>query len=154
MSKTSDRRAFLKTMGIGAAALAAPCWSRAAAGPGELPLSKSPPAADRPNIVLMMSDDMGWSDIGCYGGEVQTPHLDALAARGIRFTQFYNNAKCGPTRASLLTGLYSQQVGDGSMGTNRRCVTIAEAIRPAGYRTLMVGKWHANNLPVHRGFDR
>jgi arylsulfatase len=105
----------------------------------------------RPNLLLIMVDDMGYSDIGCYGGEIRTPNLDALAANGIRFTQFYNNAKCGPTRASLLTGLYSQQVAEKSM---RNCVTLGEALRPAGYRTLMTGKWHASSTPYKRGFDR
>ena len=130
-----------------------------------------------PNIVLILSDDMGYSDIGCYGSEIATPQLDALARGGVRFTQFYNTARCCPTRASLLTGLYPHQagmghmtgaghrVGDGYAGNlNARCVTIAEALRPAGYATLMCGKWHvANNVqadgpkhtwPLQRGFDR
>lgn len=80
----------------------------------------------RPNIILVMADDLGWSDIGCYGGEIETPHIDALAKDGLRFTQFYNNAVCGPTRASLLTGLYCQQIGhrgDGwQMAGARSCV--------------------------------
>jgi arylsulfatase len=99
--------------------------------------------AKRPNIVLIMSDDMGYSDLGCYGGEHATPNLDALAAAGVRFTQFYNTARCCSTRASLLTGLYPHQAGighmmqdrghDGYRGVlNRNCVTIAEALRPAG----------------------
>jgi len=98
---------------------------------------------------------MGYSDLGCYGGEIETPNLDKLGKGGLRFTQFYNNAKCAPTRASLLTGLYSQQVG--IQNPPRRmtnCVTIAEVLRSAGYRTLMTGKWHADQLPVERGFDR
>ncbi|MGB2822078.1 MAG: sulfatase-like hydrolase/transferase, partial [Phycisphaerae bacterium] len=94
MSRNVDRRAFLKAIGVGAASLAAPRL-----------LSASGKEA-RPNIVLLMADDMGFSDIGCYGGEIRTPNLDRLAKRGIRFTQFYNNATCSPTRASLLTGLY------------------------------------------------
>jgi arylsulfatase len=122
-----------------------------------------------------MSDDMGFSDIGCYGGEIRTPILDQLAADGLRFTQFYNTARCCPTRASLLTGLYPHQAGVGWMMTdrgydgyrgdlNRRCVTIAEALRPAGYSTYMVGKWHVtkatqpdgpkDNWPLQRGFER
>jgi len=107
-----------------------------------------------PNIVIIMADDMGYSDIGCYGGEIQTPNLDRLAAGGLRFTQFYNNAKCAPTRASLLTGLYSQQcnVHNGPV-VMENCATIAELLRPAGYRTLMAGKWHAQQLPTERGFD-
>jgi arylsulfatase A-like enzyme len=130
---------------MGAASLAVPRWLRAAPAGG---------AGKRPNIVLIMADDMGFSDLGCYGGEIRTPNLDRLAGRGLRLTQFYNNAKCGPTRASLLTGLYSHQVKAGSMGTNRRCVTLGEVLRQAGYRTLMVGKWHASSVPFRRGFDR
>src|SRR5438132_10125649 len=106
----------------------------------------------RPNVLLILSDDMGFSDLGCYGGEIATPNLDQLAAGGIRFTQFYNTARCCPTRASLLTGLYSHQAGVGHMTEdkgldgfsgelNKRCVTIAETLKPAGYRTYAVGKW-------------
>ena len=135
-------------------------------------------APKQPNIILIMSDDMGWSDIGCYGGEIQTPHLDALAKGGLRFTQFYNTGRCCPTRASLLTGLYPHQAGIGHMmgdygldgyrgDLNRNCVTIAEALKPAGYRSYMAGKWHVtpyrgnelenpdtSNWPLQRGFDR
>ncbi len=134
-------------------------------------------ADDRPNIILIMSDDMGWSDIGCYGGETETPNLDSLAKGGVRFTQFYNTGRCCPTRASLLTGLYPHQAGVGHMTgdyglpqyqgeLNRECVTIAEALKPAGYRTYMAGKWHVtpyvgdrkdpdtSNWPRQRGFDR
>src|SRR6201985_1670443 len=107
----------------------------------------------RPNVVLILSDDMGFTDLGCYGGEIATPNLDALAAGGVRFTQFYNTARCCPTRASLLTGLYPHQAGMGHMtgdqhlatyqgDLNSHCVTIAEALRPAGYRNYCVGKWH------------
>jgi len=132
---------MLKAMGLGAAALAAPAMLRGAmAG-----------KATRPNIVLIMADDMGYSDIGCYGGEIKTPNLDKLAKGGIRFTQFYNNAKCGPTRASLLTGQYSQAVGESNM---ERGATIGEVLRPAGYRTICSGKWHQRPLPTTRGFDR
>ena len=140
------------------------------------------PAADapRPNIILIMSDDMGFSDIGCYGGEIETPVLDSLAKGGVRFTQFYNTGRCCPTRASLLTGLYPHQAGVGHMTgdyglpqyqgeLNRECLTIAEALKPAGYRTYMSGKWHVtpyrggkeelanpdrSNWPRQRGFDR
>ncbi|MDG2222113.1 MAG: arylsulfatase [Rubripirellula sp.] len=135
------------------------------------------PAADKPNIIYIMSDDMGFSDIGCYGSEIETPHLDSLAAGGVRFTQFYNTARCCPTRASLLSGLYPHQAGVGHMmndrghdgyrgDLNRSCVTIAEALKPAGYKTYMSGKWHVtkvikpqqeedkNNWPMQRGFDR
>jgi arylsulfatase A-like enzyme len=112
----------------------------------------------RPNIVLIMADDMGFSDIGCYGGEVETPVINSLAAQGLRFRQFYNTARCCPTRASLMTGLYPHQAGIGHMMTpyfrdgepipsyqgelSGHCVTIAEALKPAGYTTLMSGKWH------------
>jgi len=129
----------------------------------------------RPNIVVILADDMGFSDIGCYGSEIATPHLDALAANGLRFTQFYNNARCCPTRASLLTGLYPHQAGVGHMlentgkpgytgGLNSTCRTIGGIARSAGYRTYAVGKWHVTNStaadgphtnwPLKRGFDR
>jgi len=138
-----NRRDFLKAIGLGAATLSiGGCKS------GSQAAAKRPAA--RPNILLIMADDMGYSDIGCYGGEIHTPNLDRLAEGGLRFTQFYNNAKCAPTRASLLTGLYSQQVGEGEM---KDCVTIAEVLKAVGYRTLMTGKWHADGIPVQRGFD-
>jgi arylsulfatase A-like enzyme len=131
----------------------------------------------RPNIVVILSDDMGFSDLGCYGGEIATPNLDALAAGGLRFTQFYNTARCCPTRASLLTGLYAHQAGIGHMmedkgnafpgyrgNLNNSCRTIAELLKPAGYRNYAVGKWHVTpftdkdgpkgNWPLSRGFDR
>lgn len=133
--------------------------------------------AAQPNVIIILSDDMGWSDLGCYGGEIATPNLDALAAGGVRFTQFYNTARCCPTRASLLTGLYPHQAGIGHMmgdygvdgyrgDLNRRSVTLAEAVKPAGYRSYAVGKWHVTpgdtaarltnqrNWPLQRGFDR
>ncbi|MEX0600424.1 MAG: arylsulfatase [Rhodothermales bacterium] len=113
------------------------------------------PADERPNIVLIMVDDMGFSDIGSYGGEIDTPNLDRLAEEGLRFTQFYNTSKCFPTRASLMTGLYAHQVAmDERPGTIRNGVTIAEVLREAGYRTLMTGKWHGVENPFDRGFDR
>ncbi len=130
---------------------------------------KEPIATRRPNIVVIMVDDMGWSDLGCYGGEIRTPNLDRLAAEGTRFTQFYNTARCCPSRASLLTGLYPHQAGVGHMVRdlgvpayqgflNDRCATIAEVLRPAGYATCMSGKWHVGEEPRHwpcrRGFDR
>lgn len=131
----------------------------------------------RPNIIYIMSDDMGYSDIGCYGSEIETPNLDAMAEGGLRFTQFYNTARCCPTRASLLSGLYPHQAGIGHMMSdsgfdgyrgelNRNCVTIAEVLKTAGYRTYMTGKWHVTrevqpkteaekqNWPLQRGFDR
>jgi arylsulfatase A-like enzyme len=135
---------------------------------------------DRPNIIVVLSDDMGFSDIGCYGSEIKTPSLDGLAANGLRFSQFYNGARCCPTRASILTGLHPHQTGIGHMsygtypeGTNpegyandlnNRCVTIAQALKPAGYRNYCVGKWHVasdtapdgpkHNWPLQRGFDK
>lgn len=131
----------------------------------------------KPDIIVILSDDMGFSDLGCYGGEISTPNLDSLAANGLRFTQFYNTARCCPTRASLLTGMYPHQAGVGHMTDDRghdgyrgelskRCVTIAEALRPAGYATFLSGKWHVTrrlsaqtaadreNWPLQRGFDR
>ena len=156
-----NRRQFLQLTAVaGASSLLA----RRPAGAGA-----QARAAKQPNIVLIMADDMGYSDIGCYGGEIHTPNLDRLAAGGLRFSQFYNGARCCPTRASLLTGLYAHQAGIGHMVGNRgyrayqgylndRCVTIAEALKPAGYRTLMSGKWHVGeqrpHWPTDRGFDR
>jgi arylsulfatase len=161
------RRDFLKVMGFGAAALALPgCSSASGLLAGR---------AKRPNIILIMADDMGYSDIGCYGGEIHTPNLDGLAAGGVRFTQFYNTARCCPTRASLMTGLYQHQAGVGHMmndrgydsyrgDLNNRCVTIAEVLKTAGYSTYMSGKWHVtkstkpdgdkHNWPRQRGYDR
>jgi arylsulfatase len=125
--------------------------------------------AKKPNIVIILADDMGFSDLGCYGSEIPTPNLDKLAANGLRFTQFYNTARCCPTRASLLTGLYSHQTGVGHMTDdyklpgyrgrlNDRCVTIAEVLGPAGYLTSISGKWHVGQnhgvVPWTRGFDR
>jgi len=111
-------------------------------------------ADGRPNIILIMVDDMGWSDIGCYGGEVQTPNLDQLAAEGMRFTQFYNNAKCTTTRASIVTGLWPRPEGD-LLKTNM--VTLGEVLGDAGYATALSGKWHLGNSetthPFHRGFQ-
>jgi len=100
--------------------------------------------SERPNIVIIMADDMGYSDLGCYGGEINTPHLDALAEKGVRFTQFYNAARCCPTRASLLTGKYPHQVGLALNGQNlaKDAATIAEILKENGYHTGMTGKWH------------
>lgn len=132
-------------------------------------------AASRPNIVIVLVDDMGFSDIGCYGGEIETPNIDRLASNGLRFTQFYNSGRCCPTRASLMTGRHPHQVGIGHMTEppsrplgfegpyqgylNDDCVTIAEVLRDAGYHTLMTGKWHLGihrreTWPRQRGFDR
>jgi arylsulfatase A-like enzyme len=129
--------------------------------------------ANRPNILLILNDDMGFSDLGCYGGEVQTPNLDRLAFHGLRFTQFYNTARCCPSRASLLTGLHPHQAGVGHMMDDLdidgyvgdlapNTATIAEALGAAGYNTYMSGKWHVtlhldekkHNWPLQRGFDR
>jgi len=108
-------------------------------------------ADERPNILLIVADDLGYSDLGCYGGEIATPNLDRLARQGLRFTQFYNNAICTGTRASLVTGLYPRQVG---LTRLQRCVTSAEVLRAAGYRTLMAGKWHLAGDPRQRGFQK
>ncbi len=123
----------------------------------------------KPNIVVILVDDMGFSDIGCYGSEIPTPNLDSLAANGLRYSQFYNTSRCCPSRSALLTGLYSHQTGVGNMMENQgqpgyqghlndTCVTIAEVLRPAGYFTAMVGKWHVGQeqgvTPWGRGFDR
>jgi arylsulfatase len=132
-------------------------------------------AGSNPNILLIMADDMGYSDLGCYGGEIRTSNLDRLAANGMRFSQFYNGARCCPTRASLLTGLYAHQTGVGHMlqnqglpgyqtGLNQNCLTLAEALRINGYATYMSGKWHVtthtlpdgpkHTWPLQRGFDQ
>lgn len=118
-----------------------------------VPPKKKPP---RPNIVVILADDLGFSDIGCYGGEIQTPNIDYLAKNGLRYTQFYNTSRCCPTRASLLTGLYNQQAGIGKMTDaedepgylghlTTNAVTLAEVLKSAGYHTAMSGKWHVSN---------
>jgi len=108
---------------------------------------------NRPNIIVIMVDDMGFSDLGCYGSEIKTPNLDHLAENGLRFTHFYNNAKCTPSRASLLTGLYPQQLKPEQMENS---VNIAQVLKTAGYRTLMTGKNDGGiaGLPAEHGFDR
>jgi len=139
-------------------------------------------AADkRPNIILIMVDDMGFSDLGCYGGEIRTPNIDRLASEGVRFSRFYNSSRCCPTRASLMTGLHPHRTGIGHMTNppppkeswhdagpdypsyrgvlNRRCVTLAEMLGPAGYATFIAGKWHLGfdrqeYWPLQRGFER
>ena len=108
-------------------------------------------ADDRPNIVVILCDDLGFSDLGCYGGEIETPNLDQLAARGLRFTDFHNNAKCTQTRASLLTGLWHQQSKNLKLPEN---ATLAEVLQDAGYSTYMVGKWHLAGHPMDRGFEQ
>ena len=155
------RQEFLGMLAGGAAAAAMARYA-----PGAAAAQGSP--GRRPNIILILADDMGFSDLGCYGGEIQTPNLDGLAKRGLRFTQFYNTARCCPARASLLTGLYPHQAGVGHMVENKgvpayqgylneRCTTLAEVLRPAGYTTLMTGKWHVGekrpHWPSDRGFE-
>jgi arylsulfatase A-like enzyme len=134
--------------------------------------------ANRPNIVIILADDMGYSDIGCFGSEIPTPNLDMLAKGGVRLTQFYNNARCCPTRASLLTGLYPHQAGVGRMAEDpevpnvhdegvdgyrgyisKNTVTLAEVLKNAGYHTYMTGKWHVGmhgqeKWPLQRGFEK
>lgn len=166
LSQRFNRRDFLKLAGIGAAAMSV--------GGCDGQMFSSAKDCTRPNIILIMADDMGYSDIGCYGGEVETPNLNRLADGGLRFSQFYNAARCCPTRAALMTGLYPHRAGVGKMvnkaaeskGTkgpyqgylNDECVTIAEVLGQAGYRTLMSGKWHVGenkgHWPTDRGFDR
>lgn len=109
---------------------------------------------ERPNILFILVDDMGYSDIGCYGGEIKTPNIDKLAESGLRFTQMYNTAKCMSARASLLTGLYPQQCGmDERPLKMLNSATLGEVLRPAGYRTLASGKHHGTENLVDRGFD-
>ncbi len=162
------RREFIRAIGLGSAVLSLP-------GCSHIQRQTIQTQAKRPNIILIMSDDMGYSDIGCYGSEIDTPNLNRLASDGLRFTNFYNTARCCPTRASLLTGLYQHQAGIGHMMNNKKlegyqgdlnqnCVTIAEVLRSSGYSTYMAGKWHVtpykkpdepkHNWPLQRGFER
>jgi arylsulfatase len=165
------RREFLQQ---GSAATAGLLLSSQVAKASRLVNGETP--SSRPNIVLMLADDMGFSDIGCYGSEIDTPNLNKLAAGGLRFKQFYNNPRCCPSRACLMTGLYPHQAGMGMMvvdykrypypayagDLSNRCVTIAEALRAGGYRTAMAGKWHLtppvgvdkHNWPLQRGFEK
>jgi arylsulfatase A-like enzyme len=155
-----NRRKFIEASTAGLAATATSALAPAASG------------TKKPNIIVILADDMGFSDIGCYGSEIATPHLDALAKAGVRSTHFRNTARCCPTRAALLTGLYSHQAGVGHMVSDygvpgyrgdlsRNAVTIAEALKPASYNTAMIGKWHVtsdspdvrHNWPRKRGFD-
>jgi len=159
-SVPGTRREFLKGLGLGAAMLAAPRLAHGIASPDQKPRR-------RPNIILIMTDDSGYSDLGCYGGEIPTPNIDALAREGMRFSRFYTNARCSPTRASLLTGRDCAHGGfaAGTLGgwkrelnrpayrarLNQQIPTLAELLKGAGYHTLMSGKWHLGGGIIERG---
>lgn len=144
------------------------CWAVSWLFAATTPCHGAGPAP-RPNVLLVLADDLGYSDLGCYGGEIATPNLDALAKGGLRFRQFYNGTRCCPSRASLMTGLYPHQAGVGDMNAQTAApgyrgfpqpntVTIAEVLKAAGYHTSMVGKWHLSAgpktpRPTDRGFD-
>lgn len=129
-------------------------------------LSSTLLAAEKPNILLIMADDLGYSDLGCYGGEIATPNLDSIAENGLRFTQFYNTARCWPTRGSLMTGYYAQQIrrdkipgipasGGGNTGIRPKWAPLlSDLLKPQGYRSYHVGKWHIDGMPLQNGFDR
>jgi arylsulfatase len=154
----NSRREFLKILGIGAAG--------ASLFPNFINCAKK---EQKPNIILILADDMGFSDLGCYGAEINTPNLDKLANQGVRFRQFYNNARCCPSRAALLTGLYPHQAGVGGMTDTDvdipeyqgyfkdNTITLANLLKGAGYSTYMSGKWHVGeepeNWPLNFGFD-
>ena len=166
-----DRREFVRRVSSGSAALASPAVL------GSLVGCTEPSGQDirRPNLVLIFADDLGYSDIGCYGGELRTPNMDSLGLGGLRFTNFINAARCCPSRACILTGLYPHQAGVGGMmndrgvpgyrgDLSRDSVTLAEVLKDAGYGTYATGKWHVtrfieadglkHNWPLQRGFDR
>jgi arylsulfatase A-like enzyme len=172
------RREFLQLNGAAATALTlGGCFGGLAANPGSAGAA-SASRPKRPNIILIVADDMGFSDLGCYGSEISTPNIDKLAANGLRGTQFYNTARCCPSRAALMTGLYPHRAGMGWMTVadlgqpgyvgelNEHCITIAQGLKPAGYRCYMTGKWHLcfdkhmqadspkHNWPLQRGYDR
>jgi arylsulfatase A-like enzyme len=149
------RRQFLGALGAGAAA-----W---AARPGLLAADEP---AKKPNFVILFTDDQGYGDLGCYGSpDIKTPNLDRMAAEGMKFTDFYAQPICTPSRAALMTGCYPQRVGYGNgvenvksgTGLNLDEITVAEVLKPAGYATGMVGKWHLGDAPkfqpIHQGFD-
>ncbi len=128
-----------------------------------LALACSPAVAAPPNIIFILADDLGYSDLGCYGSEIATPHLDSLASNGLRFTQFYNTARCWPTRGALLTGFYAQQihrdalpdVGGGGQGQRQKWARLLpDLLKPAGYRSYHSGKWHIDGKVLDGGFDR
>lgn len=148
-------------MGVASLALCSGCGAQPAgqAAPPQAPAQTNANAQtrpSRPNVLLILADDLGWSDIGCFGSEIRTPNIDSLASSGLSFTQFYNSARCSPTRASLLTGLSPHQAGVANIGPplSQHAVTLAEVLDDAGYSTSMVGKWHLTerNTPVDRGF--
>ncbi len=169
----ANRRDFIK-MGAGlAAATVMPADSEAR----KAAQSSAHAAGSKPNIILILADDMGFSDLGCFGSEISTPNLDRLASRGVRLNQFYNNPRCCPSRASIMTGLYAQQAHMGMMvadygrypypqyagDLSAQTITMPEALKTAGYNTAMVGKWHLtpedpevgkHNWPLQRGFDK
>ena len=141
----TTRRDFIRAMGLGALSLKTSLSYSA-------DYSNKP---DRPNILLILADDMGWSDLGCYGGEIEIPNLNRLAKNGVRFGRFHNTAKCFPSRACLLTGLYAQQNGmDKQPGAFRNSATLGDVLRSAGYRTLASGKHHSTQNLFDMGFDR
>ncbi len=120
-------------------------------------------AVERPNVMLIMADDLGYSDVGCYGGEIDTPNLDGLAAGGLQFTQFYNTGRCWPTRGALLTGYYAQQIRrdtlpeipSGGRGVRPEwAMLLPMFLKPQGYRSYHTGKWHIDGMPLENGFDR
>ncbi|MFH5806405.1 arylsulfatase [Alienimonas sp. DA493] len=173
---TSVSRLLAPLAAVVAWPLAVAAASGVPTGPGPADPGPTPPAAtapapaERPNVLVILADDLGYSDLGCYGGEIPTPHVDALAANGVKCSQIYNSARCCPSRASLMTGLYPTQAGIGDFTTarpdanrgpgylgrlNDRCATLAEALKPAGYRSYYVGKWHLHpeTGPIARGFD-
>jgi arylsulfatase len=121
------------------------------------------PATPKPNVVFILADDLGYSDIGCYGGEIATPNLDALARNGLSFTQFYNTARCWPSRGALLTGYYAQQIHrdalpelrGGNSGVRQSWARLLpDFLKPAGYRSYHSGKWHIDGKVLDGGFDR
>jgi arylsulfatase len=151
MKSNAERLQLRMSSGVGPFGVCLMAWRSVGAGAWLLVLTMSVAlgainvrarAAAHPNIVLILADDMGFSDLGCYGGEIQTPNLNRLAAEGLRFSQFYNCALCGPSRASLMTGLHPHQVGifDWTGLLNNRCVTIFELLKHAGYSTCAVGR--------------